>query len=117
MSVVTILFLVFASMMNIQWNNVTVCIVLWIIAILTSAVFATLVAFIEWKCALISLAVTTVTTVMVILLAFNLPPLNTKGFIFFGTISGLLTVLDIVADIWNLLTGGKITVLCILRAV
>nr|CAH8819942.1 unnamed protein product [Trichobilharzia regenti] len=85
--------------------------------ILWSVVFAPVIADIEWRYALISLAITIVFTVIVVLLAFNLPPLNGKGFIFFGTISGLLAVLAIVASISDSLTGRKITVLCILTAV
>ncbi|CAH8865065.1 unnamed protein product, partial [Trichobilharzia szidati] len=78
-SVVSILILLLIFFERIRSNFYGVHVILWIIVILWSMVFAAVIQTVQWKCALISLAVTILTTVLVVVVTLKLPSLSERG--------------------------------------
>nr|CAH8865142.1 unnamed protein product [Trichobilharzia regenti] len=109
MSVTTILLLLLAFVRGIRSNDYAVRILLWIVVILWSVIFASAFLPIGWKYVLIALAVTIIFTVWVVLVAMKLPPLSKKGFIIFLAISDVLGVSAIVVRIcYSLITQPEV---------
>ncbi|CAH8864283.1 unnamed protein product [Trichobilharzia szidati] len=119
MSVAIILLLLIALVGKIRSNFYAVPIVLWIMVILWSVIFAAVFSPTDWKCALISFAVTITVTAGVVLVAMRLPPLSVKGFILFLSVSAVLGVSAAVLTIcYHLISELKTSsIFCILLAV
>ncbi|CAH8864291.1 unnamed protein product [Trichobilharzia szidati] len=118
-SVAIIPLLLIALVRKIRSNVYAVPILLWIMVILWSVIFAAVFSPCKWKCALIALAVTITVTAGVVLVAMRLPPLNVKGFILFLSISAVLGVSAAVLSIcYHLIPELKMKpIICILLAV
>ncbi|CAH8865059.1 unnamed protein product, partial [Trichobilharzia szidati] len=116
MSVAIIPLLLIALVGKIRLNVYAVPILLWIMVILWSVIFAAVFSPVDWKCALIVLAMTMMVTAGVVLVAMKLPPLSAKGFILFMSISAVLGVSAAVLTIcYHLIPELKMSsIFCIL---
>ncbi|CAH8865781.1 unnamed protein product, partial [Trichobilharzia szidati] len=87
LSVGFLLFFLCVFVRQIRSKSLSVCIVLEIAVILWSVCLASVLPSFDITCVLVSLALTVMITILTVVLASELPPLNLKGVIFFASAS------------------------------